>query len=501
MGLRDLALSPRPLREIAQAHAEAIEALAGERAGSGGDGQALARIFDRLAAAESSPNLAFRDYAALFDMLAAEEAMAPAEPTQGRIKIWGLLEARLMEADRIVLGGLNEGVWPPEARSDAFLNRMMRAELGLAAPERRIGQSAHEFAQALGAPEAVILRAQTVEGTPMVASRFLRRLYAFVGEEHAKKMRGRGQYLLDAAAALDAAPSLPPIARPNPKPRPEQQPLSLSITEIGTLVRDPYAIYARHILRLDPLDPIESQVDARDRGTIVHEVLAEFIRATQGAWPEDPLAMLIAHGRLAFAPYEHIASVAAFWWPIFEKVAGWFCAWEGERRGALSRSEVERSGVMAIALADGASFRLRGRVDRIDILPDGGLAIVDYKTGQPPSGPQVASGLEPQLTLTAYMAAGGHFEGVPAGPVERLTYVKVGSSPGAAELALKRVDKTPMGIDETARLHVEGLKAALERLRRGEEGYLSRRMPEKVRDGGPYDHLARVREWMVGELD
>ncbi len=184
--LERLSAAPQSLHELAAAHAAAIEALAGERAATGSDAQALARIFDRLAASGSSPSIGYRDYAALFDMLASEEAMAPAEPVQGRIKIWGLLEARLMEADRIVLGGLNEGTWPPEARGDAFLNRYMRADLGLAAPERRIGQSAHEFAQALGAPEAVILRAQTVEGTPMVASRFLRRLDAFVGEAHAK---------------------------------------------------------------------------------------------------------------------------------------------------------------------------------------------------------------------------------------------------------------------------------------------------------------------------
>ena len=499
--LESFAAGKEPLQMLAQAHMEAIEALAGERAASGGDAQGLARIFDRLAVAASSPALAFRDYAALFDMLASEEALPPAEPVQGRIKIWGLLEARLMEADRIVLGGLNEGIWPPEARSDAFLNRYMRADLGLAAPERRIGQSAHEFAQALGAPEAVILRAQTVEGTPMVASRFLRRLFAFVGDDHAKAMRERGRYLLDAAAALDAAPPQQPAPRPDPRPRPDQQPLSLSITEIRTLVRDPYEIYARHILGLDPLDPVESGVDARDRGTIVHDLLADFVRDTQDAWPGDALPQLIARGREAFARYDHIEAVAAFWWPVFEKVATWFCAWEGKRRDSLKASAVEQAGSLQIPLSDGASFRLRGRADRIDVLHDGRLAIVDYKTGQPPSGTQVATGLEPQLTLTAYMASKGHFESVPAGPVERLSYVAVGSKPGEIELELKRSDKTPVGIEEAANAHIDGLRNALERLRSGQDGYLSRRMPEKIKDGGSYDHLARVREWMVGDLE
>ncbi len=499
--LEQLADGLQPLGALGAAHAMAIEALAGERAATGGDGQALARLFDRLAAAAASPLLTLRDYGALFDMLASEEAIPPAEPVQGRIKIWGLLEARLMEADRIVLGGLNEGTWPPEARSDAFLNRYMRADLGLAPPERRIGQSAHEFAQALGAPEAVILRAQTVEGTPMVASRFLRRLDAFVGETHAKAMRQRGQYLLDAAAELDRGEPQPASPRPNPRPRPDQQPLSLSITEIRTLVRDPYAIYARHVLGLDPLDPLESGVDARDRGTIVHDVLAQFVRDTARVWPADALAQLIARGKEAFAPYAHIERVTAFWWPVFEKVAIWFCDWEARRRESLRHSAVEQGGALLIPLADGASFRLRGRADRIDVLHDGSLAIVDYKTGQPPSGGQVGTGLEPQLTLTAYMAARGLFDGAPAGRVERLSYVKVGSAPAEMELELKRADKTTISIEDAAGEHIDGLRRALERLRSGEDGFLSRRLPEKVRDGGPYDHLARVREWMVGELD
>lgn len=499
--LERLAEGLHPLPRLAVAHAAALEALAGDRAATGGDAQALAGVFDRLTASEAAPALSFRDYAALFDMLAAEEALAPAEPVQGRIKIWGLLEARLMEADRIVLGGLNEGVWPPEARTDAFLNRLMRAELGLAPPERRIGQSAHEFAEALGAEEAVIVRARTVEGTPMVASRFLRRLYAFVGEEHAEKMRERGRYLLDAAAALDRAPALPPVDRPNPKPRPEQQPESLSITEIATLVRDPYAIYARHVLGLDPLDPLESGVDARDRGTIIHDVLAAFVAATRDVWPADAEERLLDLGREAFAPYGHVEAVGAFWWPVFEKVAAWFVGWEETRRANLAAVHVETTGSMTIPLADGTQFRLRGRADRIDSLPDGGLAVIDYKTGAPPSGPQVASGLEPQLTLTAYIASRGQFEGVPAGPVRQLSYVKVGASPEERVLDLNRKDKPPLTIEEAAERHIDGLRTALERLRSGEDGFLSRRMPEKVRDGGPYDHLARVREWMVGELE
>jgi len=499
--LADLAEGAHPLPPLARAHAAAVDRLAGDRAASGADALGLGRVFDRLAAVDVATSLSFRDYAALFASLAAEEAIAPAEPVQGRIKIWGLLEARLMEADLVVLGGLNEGVWPPDVRTDPFLNRTMRAELGLAAPERRIGQSAHEFAQALGAPKAVIVRARTVEGTPMVASRFLRRLDAFVGADAAEAMRANGRLLLDAAAALDDADFQPSIARPDPKPPAALQPSSLSITEISTLFRDPYAIYACHVLGLDPLGPLESGVDARDRGAIVHDILARFVKETQSSWPAQPLALLLDHGRAAFEPYARIEAVAAFWWPVFEKVARWFVAWEGARRAGVAHAEVETSGAMSLALADGSIFKLRGRADRIDVLADGRLAIVDYKTGQPPSAPEVASGLEPQLTLTAHMAAAGLFAGVPAGAVGELVYVRVGSTPKDVVLKLKTKNGPPLSIEEAANRHIHGLRNALDRLRSGEDGFLSRRMPRYVRDDGPYDHLARVREWMVGDLE
>jgi ATP-dependent helicase/nuclease subunit B len=486
-----------PLSHLAMSHMQAIEALAGDRAATGADAVALGRVFDQLLSTKADPVITFADYAALFDMLIAGAMISPAQPVQGRIKIWGLLEARLMEADRIVLGGLNEGIWPPEVRTDPFLNRSMRTELGLSSPERRIGQSAHDFAQALGAPEAIIARAMTVEGTPMVASRFLRRLDAFVGEAAAKAMRSRGQWLIQAAAAMDEAPVVPAAPRPDPRPDATLQPTSLSVTEIGTLVRDPYAIYARHVLGLQALEVLETSVDARDRGTIIHEVLAKFIKASQQNWPADPLGDLLERGRIEFEPYKHIESVSAFWWPVFEKVATWFVDWEQARRKSVARSEVERSGALTVPLADGTAFKLRARADRIDVSADGTLSLLDYKTGKPPSGDQIALGLDPQLTLMAHMAALGLFENVPAAHVGTIAHVKLGAD---SREIVPKVDRKAIAADDIERLatrHIAGLKNTLDKLRRKEDGFLSRRMIEKARDGGDYDHLARVKEWMA----
>ena len=496
--LAELVHGNHPLSTLVRAHMMAVEVLAGDRATTGADAVGLAKAFDTLSSVTSDPLLALADYAALFDMLLTEHVVDPAQPVQGRIKIWGLLEARLMQADRIVLGGLNEGTWPPQVRSDAFLNRAMRAELGLASPERRIGQSAHDFTQAMGAPDVVIARALSVEGTPMVASRFLRRLNAFVGAEAACAMRSRGNCLLQAAAGLDRSEAAVMMSRPNPKPRAEIQPLSLSVTEIATLLRDPYAIYARHILGLSPLEPLQASIDASDRGSIIHDIMASFIRETTQAWPDDPHARLMALGREGFKPYDHVETVQAFWWPVFEQVADWFVAWESKRRTQLVDSRVEINGMMTISLTDGVSFRLRARADRIDRLSDGSLAIVDYKTGALPSEKQVQIMLEPQLTLMAAMAAAGSFETIPAAPVNQIAYVKLGS---ASKETLIAAGSTDASIEAMAQRHITGLREMLDRLRDGSEGYLSRRMPERVRDGGPYDHLARTRQWLSEEED
>jgi ATP-dependent helicase/nuclease subunit B len=246
------------------------------------------------------------------------------------------------------------------------------------------------------------------------------------------------------------------------------------------------------VLRLQSLEPLETGVDARDRGQIIHEALAAFIKGAQERWPEDPLTELRRLGREGFAPYAHVEAVSAFWWPVFEKVAAWFVEWEQGRRSGVTASAIEVSGAMTIPLADGTAFRLRGRADRIDRMADGGLSILDYKTGNPPTAKQVKPGYEPQLTLTAAMAARGGFADVPAGGISGVSYVKVGSNP--EEKAIRFGEEAILA---AAQRHIEGLRISLDRLRSGEDGFLSRRAPQRARDGGDYDHLARAREWLA----
>ncbi|MCR4282238.1 MAG: double-strand break repair protein AddB, partial [Bauldia sp.] len=213
--------------------------------------------------------------------LAALMAEIPVQRPPGadpRIHIWGTLEARLQSVDLLVLGGLDEGVWPSGARTDPWLSRAMRAEIPLPPPERRLGLAAHDFVQGMAAPRVIVTRAEKRDGAPTVESRWLQRLRALAGKEETERAAVRGGRFVDIGRALDDVPKtdVKPVARPAPKPPCAARPRHLSITEIETLIRDPYAIYAKRILRLEPLDPLGRVPDAATRGTLIHKALGDF---------------------------------------------------------------------------------------------------------------------------------------------------------------------------------------------------------------------------------
>ncbi|KAA2237890.1 double-strand break repair protein AddB [Salinarimonas soli] len=463
-----------------------------------GSGEALAALFDDLDTCDPGPiEGRFADYPAFFATLARERPVtAPTRAVHRRLKILGLLEARLLTADRIVLGGLDEGVWPPRVETDAFLNRPMRHAVGLGAPERRIGQSAHDFVQALGIRDAVVTRAIKRDGSPTVPSRFLQRLKAFAGPDAWTRMTARGARHLDLGRVLDTAEPEAPLARPRPLPDPALFPQTFSVTEIETLVRDPYAVFARRILRLDALDPVAAPPGAAERGTLIHGILAAFVAACPGDPPADALARLLSLGDEAFAEVRRaFPEVYAEWWPRFERLAGEFCRWERARRPAIAAIHPERSGALAIPLPDGRTITLRARADRIEEGRDGGLTIVDFKTGAPPGTKEICAGFSPQMTLEGAMLRHGAFAEVPAAAdTPGLLYVQVsGGSPPLREREVEPRKGETLGalIDE----HERRLRGLLARYASGEAAYLSRPFPKSAKRVSDYDHLARVKEW------
>ena len=436
--LRAMRLSA-PLREWLAAHRRALDTvlIGPEAEPSAPHGlELLYELLDEWADAASRDFLCtLSDYAALFDAALAGRTRAPQGGAVIRVsEILGLLEARLLSFDRVILAGLDEKVWPPAVETDAFLNRPMRTELGLSAPERRIGQTAHDFVAALGAREAVISRSKKRTGEPTVASRFLLRMSAAAGEAAIKTAERRGERYLEYARALDEPAEVAPVKRPEPRPPVELRPRSLSVTRIETLRRDPYAIYAERILRLQPLDPIERELGPREAGEAWHGALQDFAeRYPSGALPPQARADLVRFARSRFALLLVDPAFEGMNWPNIEKAIDFVLDFEHRSRGEIVRILVERPGRIALPLRGGAEFTLTARADRIDMLRSGRATLIDYKSGSPPGAKEVKIGLAPQLSLEAAILMRGGFEALGAVRPERALYIKLGGPNGGKE--------------------------------------------------------------------
>src|SRR5262249_41069346 len=393
----------------------------------GRDGSALDAVFEDIAShqADADFKVGPADYTELFRIALADRVVRRPERPSVRVRVYGPLEAPLQSGDRGVLGSLVEGVWPPEARSDPWLSRPMRHALGLDLPELRISLSAHDFAQALGAGEVILAYPSKLAGTPTVPSRFVQRLAAVAGEARWEQARAAGARYLSWARALDHSVATRRAARPEPKPPRAARPISLSVTDIENWLRDPYTIYAKHILKLRELDPVDLPPGAADRGIVIHGALGEFTSTFAAGLPADPAAALIAIGAKHFAWLDDFPEARAFWRPRSQRIARWFAGWEAERRARLPAIAAETEGKIDIPLGERV-FRLRARADRIETLAGGRYAILDYKTGQVPSEKQVRIGFSPQLTLEAAILREGGFSGIARGAsVAELVYVSV----------------------------------------------------------------------------
>jgi len=504
--LENIATAPRALSEFAARHREVIAALShddrAEAAFDGPDGTKLADALDELAMSPAAGGLSVepRDYAELFGAaLAGRVVRRPAKPALS-VRILGPLEARLTENDRVILGGLVEGTWPPESHNDAWLSRPMRLALGLDLPERRIGLSAHDFAQLLGAREVMLTRAAKSGGAPTNPSRFVQRLAAVAGERW-NGVVARGETYLHWARALDRAEKVAAEPQPAPKPPRAARPKGLSVTDIEHWLRDPYTIYAKHVLRLRPIDAVDVDPGAAERGTFVHTAIAAFTQRYAKALPADPTGELVALGKKHFAALEDYPEARAFWWPRFARIAHWFARWELKRRAGVDAIEAEIRGAIDIPLNEGV-FNLRGIADRIERDGAGRYIILDYKTGSARTEPQVRTGLAPQLTLEAAILRNGGFKEIPANSsVAEIVYVtlKGGEPPGA----YKSIDFKEGTPDSHADGALQRLTALARRFYDDEAPYRSLVHPMWTNHYGEYDHLARVKEWSAsgGVLD
>src|SRR3954469_23586739 len=475
---------PHDFSELAERHREVLMALSRDQNGiavafEGHHGFALTAAFDDLPGGTASGLLVqLGDYPEVFQTAFGDRPVRRPEAAGAQLRIYGQLEARLTESDRVILGGLVEGVWPPAPRNDPWLSRPMRHQLKLDLPERRIGLSAHDFAQLLGADEVILSHAAKVGGAPSVASRFLHRLEAVAGETRWEAASARGKIYLDYAHELDRPETVEPMPQPMPKPPRAARPTRLSVTAMEDWLRDPYTIYARHILRLSPLDPVDMPLSAADRGSAIHDALGDFTQAFAAALPDDPASELRRIGHRHFAPLMDRPEARALWWPRFLRIAAWFAGWEAERRINIITIDAEIRGEIPIGLDNERTFILSARADRIEHRTDVSYAIVDYKPGAPPTGKQVRMGLSPQLTLEAAILREGGFGGIPAGAsVSELLYIRLsGNNPPGKSIVLElKVNKgdTPQFPDDAADEARRKLEALIRAFENEDQAYTS----------------------------
>src|SRR5438105_9611806 len=506
--LENLGLSkPHDFAELAHRHREVLIALSRNQhsmalAFEEPAGLALASAFDDLLGEQKLSGMAvpLNDYPEVFQTAFADRAVRRVEKTGARLHIYGPLESRLMQANRVFVGGLIEGVWPPTPPIHPWLSRPMRHELGLDLPERRIGLSAHDFAQLLGAENVILSHSAKAGGAPAVASRLLHRLEAVAGDERWEAAKRAGDQYLRFAQELDRPEKIEPIHQPAPKPPRATRPLKLSVTAIEDWLRDPYTIYAKYILKLAPLDPVDMPLSAADRGSAIHDALGEFTQTFSATLPDNVAHALRGIGEKYFEPLMERPEARALWWPRFQRIAAWFGDWEIARRENVSAIDAEIRGEIPILLDHERRFVLSAVADRIEHRHDGTFAILDYKTGQPPTGKQVRMGLSPQLTLEAAILREGGFEGIAAGAsVSGLVYVRLSGNnpPGeqkVLELKIKPGDQ-PQSPDAAADYAREELEKLIRKFEDEGQAYTSLNLSMWASRYGSYDDLARIKEW------
>lgn len=485
-------------KDLLACHIQTAELLAGtpQKSGEqilwqGDDGEAAAQfIADLYENAEVLGEIETKEYGGLLDALMTGVNVRPKFGGHPRLKILGPIEARLNRFDVTIIGEVNEGVWPKTASSDPWMSRPMKKNFGFPLPEKAVGIAALDFFRLLCGEEVYLTRAERVQGTPMVKSRWWLRLETV--------LKALGQKVSDRelspygywAKQLDKPATFISIKPPAPRPEVRLRPNALSASAIEKWMRDPYEIYARYILKLRRLEEVEEKLDFSDYGTIVHAVLQEFNNKYPEQLPKDARDELIRLGEAYFAENKVAQETRAFWWPNFEKSVDWFLQQEKEYRPQIARVNTEVSGALTIKTA-GRDFTLKAIADRVDLTKDGKINIIDYKTGKARKVKEVCTGKAPQLPIEGLIAEGGGFAGIPAREVEKLIYWQLGRQETEISEDIKQVLQD----------NLEILREYISCFGFESTAYVCQPNPKNIPEYSDYEHLARIKEWSVKDND
>lgn len=505
-----LPVSAAPAEELASRldeHIALAEALAAgpEAPGSGAlwetvaGEEAVAAMNALREAAPYGGRMENSDYAALIRQhLSGHDVRSSTQP-HPRIAIWGTIEARTQLVDLCILAGLNEGTWPATPAQDPWMNRAMRRQSGMLAPERRIGLAAHDFQQALGAPEVILSRSARDAEAESVPARWLNRITNLLGglgppgERALEGMRARGNRLLAASSELartgsGVQVSALPAPRPSPAPPAEARPRQLFVTSIATLIRDPYAIYARHVLGLRRLGPLSAAADPAMRGTVLHAVMERALRERFdfSAPLEAAVDGLCRLAREVIDQHVPWPATARIWQARFAAIAPALIVKEADFQALGIPVVIEKTG--SVSLANG-QFRVLAKPDRIDLLSSGGCAVFDYKSGTAPPSEMQVENFDKQLLIEAAIAELGGFDDLGARRAERIGYICLGRPDNSRDEALEIE-----GLWRPRQV-MQDLAALIHFYDDPDNGYTARRAPELLQYASDYDHLSRFGEW------
>lgn len=486
---------------LLQTHLQVAEALSGSKNGGGDkvlwrgdDGRKAAALFSKvLPQLKVLEQIDPKQYAAVLTRLMATETVRPLYGTHPRLKILGPIEARFNQYDVVIIGEVNEGVWPVLPSSDPWMSRPMKKDFGMPLPEKAIGVMAADFCQLMCAPEVYLTRAKRVTGTPMNKSRWLLRLETVL-KAYGKEAEALLDYKYTSLARLQDTPAVQDkIVVPAPKPPIESRPRRLSASWLERLICDPYSIFAAKILRLKQLDAPDKDLSFADYGNLIHGILEEFNTKFPQELPSDAREQLINIGLNKFQSAEISAELRAFWWPSFLKTVDWVLAQEAICRPDIKQIYNEVEGQMEFA-APAGPFIAEARADRLNFNKDGSIDIIDYKTGSIRSNKQVHAGYAPQLPIEGLIAASGGFSKngrkIPTGKVNKLSYWRLGNK-------ITEITETDKVLAQTR----ENLQKLISAFDFETTPYLARPNPKYVPKYSEYDHLERIKEWATEEDD
>ena len=477
----------KPFADIMATIQDTASMLTANGIWKGATGRQFAELWEEFAACDMSI-IGRVERAAVPAMLSEMFGCAVVRPPYGghpRVAIYGLLEARMQQADLVICGGLNEGTWPQIAQPDPWLAPAIRRHLGLATLDRNIGLSAHDLSTALGAKQVLLTRARRDRSGPTVASRFLLRIKALLGNQ-----LGVDQELAALALRIDEPAEREPFAvRPEPAPAADQRKVDLSITDFDQLKSDPYSFYAKRILGLRVLEPVDAEPSYAWRGTLVHDVLEKWFIEDQC----DP-DRLIARAEALLSNETLDPTMRALWQPRMAEGLRWI-AYE------TMRLQEEEGRQLLVAERSGSTellgIKIKGRADRIDRLADGSLAIIDYKTGGAPKARQASAGFAMQLGLVGLMAERGAIEDAEGTPT-RFEYWSLAKKDGvfghiSRPTSNKATDNYVEADDFVAFIKVQA-EEALAKYIIGTAPFAAKLHPEYA-NYEDYDQLMRLQEW------